>query len=156
MGRKQRAKLERKAKGQAVSKPIIRSDGYGWVKWVLGVALVMVLILGAMVWYVQGHKAHFMKVSVISDCADLQKKLDSQQGNFTLDDSNRLRLILDHILQMTNQQKVLDEKIGAHFMFVLRVMSEILEDGKLQPNELDKMEMLVNQAQKLLEEHKPK
>jgi hypothetical protein len=155
MGRKQRAKLEKKAKVQSASKPA-GSKRYTWVAWVLAVIAVVVVLFGVMVLYVQNNKAHFMKVSVISSCEKLQKDLYQKQAGFTRDDSSRLRALLDTILQVTNQQKKMDERVGAQFLFVLKVMEEILQAGDMQPQELEKMELLVGQAQSLLQGKKAK
>jgi len=145
MGRKQRVKKERGGTNKSSLRPS-SAPGSRWTAWLVGVIVFVSLMIAGMVFFIQANKARFIKLSVLTTAQNLQQNLNRVQANFTRSESSRIRGILQTIENIAGAKKDLDIKTGGHLMFVLKVAEEIMRDGKLQPGEIDKMEMLLRQV----------
>ena len=148
MGRKQKLKKERLIKVPAAARAATRKST-AWLSWLIGSVVVVGLIVIGMVVFVQANKARFIKLSVQSTCEKLQKDLYQKQANFTRDETTRMRKLLQQAETMVKTDQPLAVKVGGNLMFVLKVVEEVLQDGKLKTGELDKMEMIIRESQKI-------
>lgn len=149
MGRQQQTKRERHA-GKDHKHQATPPSAQVWLGWLIGSVVVFGLLIAALVIYIQANQAHFLKISVVASAQKIQTDLSRARAAFTLDENARLRSILTKIERIATERD-LDRQIGGHLMFVLQVAKEIVASGKFQPGELEKMEMLLQQAQRRLD-----
>jgi hypothetical protein len=148
MGRKQKLKKENMGKMHNAPRPSRQKSSAG-LSWLIGIIVFVSLVIAGMVLFVQANKARFIKMSVQSTTEKLVKDLYQKQANFTRYDTTRMRSLLHKVDSMSKTKEPLDVALGGHLMFILKVMEEVLQDGKLKTGELDKMEMLIREAQRL-------
>ncbi len=153
MGRQQKAKHERHA-GKDHKHQAVPPRAQDWLGWLIGGVVVFGLLIAALVIYIQANQAHFLKISVVTSVQKIQTDLSRARGAFTLDENTRLRNILTEIERLATE-RALDRQLGGHLMFVLQVAKEIVASGKFQPGELEKMEMLLREAQRRLDATSP-
>lgn len=149
MGRQQQAKRERHA-GKNHKHQAAPPRAQVWLGWLIGSVVVFGVLIAALVIYIQANQAHFIKISVATSVQKIQTDLSRGRAAFTLDESTRLRSILTKIERLATE-RALDRQVGGHLMFVLQVAKEIVSSGEVKPGELEKMEMLLQQAQRRLD-----
>ncbi|MCD4813671.1 hypothetical protein K8S19_08275 [bacterium] len=145
MGKKQRSKKE---KTQQKKVPARGKSSFS--AWVVGSAVFFAVVIISIVGFVQLNKARFIKISVMATSQTLESELRKSSSRFTMDERDRLAKIIYGVKAMVQSEKKLDPKIGGHLMFVLKVCEEITREGKLAPGELEKLEMLLSEAQRIL------
>ncbi|MBN1594638.1 hypothetical protein JW933_01800 [candidate division FCPU426 bacterium] len=148
MGKKQRAKKEKQSLQLQGAVTPARRPSFSGSAWLIGTVVFLAVVVTAMVVFIQANKARFIKISVTATCAQLHKELYRLQAKFTRMETARLQDLLRAIEKMADADRKLDPRLGGHLMFVLKVMEEIIREGKLKSGELEKLEMLVHEAER--------
>lgn len=146
MGKKQKNKKERTIQKKA---PVPHAGKSSFSAWVVGAAVFFALAIGGMVAFVQLNKARFIKISVMATSESLQSELERSRSRFTMAERDRLAKIIYSVRAMAQSGKELDPKIGGHLMFILKVCEEITREGKIAVGEMEKLEMLLTEAQRI-------
>ncbi len=148
MGRKQKKKLERQVRKEQFpgGRPQKRR---GWLAWLIGVAVFFTLLIVALVIYVQINKDRFIKLGLLSTSRMVSTELEQHRANFSFEETQQLRTILKEIEALAGQ-KQLAPRAGGNLNFVLRVLREVIQEGGLEPGELEKIRGMLDETRRYL------
>lgn len=152
MGKKQRLKKER---NQSSGQEPVTAKSSNWLKWLIGVAAGLALLLLAVVMVVRMNQDKLIKFSLTAMSQQVRQELNRQQAQFTLNDSQTMRELLTEIEQVSAEPEV-DAVIGGNLTFMLNVLKEIIEQGNLRPDELNKIRSLLAETKRRLDVNKVK
>lgn len=148
MGKKQRLKKENQKKEKQVQKKVAPSKA--WVKWLVGVGVVLLALIVALVIVVKMNQNKLIKFSLVTVTQQVQQELNRKQARFTINDSETMQSILKDIAAMAANDSV-DPVIGGNLNFMLNVLKEIIEQGNLRADELSKIKSLLADTKRRLE-----
>ncbi len=136
MGKKQRAKLERR---HAQKMPAPRSGGAGLnLKWLwVGLGIVFLLIAAIVVIF-QTHRVRFLQTSVVAAATTAEEQLNLAQMKFTQADYRQLVQVVRGVRRL-GAHPALDAAAAGQLRFMLEVLQEIAAQGNLGPEELSKL-----------------
>lgn len=142
MGRKQRAKQERRESTAPLLRAGRRSTASAWIA---GTLVGIGLVVAAIVIIVQTQKETFLRLALTSAAAGTLERLEVSQMRFPLEDRRQLEAIVKAV-QALAARPALDSRAAGQLRFVLNVIDEITAAGSLEPGELDKLRMQVSAA----------
>ncbi|MCK5218318.1 hypothetical protein KAR10_02275 [bacterium] len=148
MGRKQKKKLEQRIQEKQFpsGKP---GKPRGWLAWLIGVVAFFTLLILALVIYVQINKGRFIKLGVLSTSSMVRTELEQHRANFSFEETQQLSTILTEI-ELLAGQKQLAPRAGGNLNFILRVLREIVQEGNLEPGEVEKIKSMLNETRRYL------
>jgi hypothetical protein len=145
MGRRQRERKEKKS-GRGLSIRPVAANNVWWQGLLIVVIIIALFITGVMA-VVYMNRERFVKVGVAALAQELNQKLIRVQGQYTYEDSGRIRKVLMQIEEIASA-KTLDTAAAGQLMFVLQVIQEILQsEDPVKPEELTKLEKLTQETQ---------
>jgi hypothetical protein len=154
MGKNQRAKQARREQS-ATGKQAPPASAKTGIWLALGlVALLLVVAVAALFFFIQSHPERFLKAGLASTVQLARQELGRERARFSLEEGEQLQRLLGEAAGMVQNQK-LDRQSGSMLNFLLQATREIIREGNLNPGELGKLEALMQQTRKLLERSTP-
>ncbi len=153
MGKKQRLKKERQAKQPSSSSRARKARAY-W-PWLVGVAVFLIAAITVIIIMARMNQDRLLRFSLVAGSQQVEQDLDRALGRFTINDGQALKAFLNDLRTMAVDPR-LNAPVAANLNFVLNVIKEIVRQGDLKPEELDKIKALLHDTQRRLESTKAK